>query len=171
MATAPEIVASEPNSEALFEELLGQALESPDIANNLGAAHLSADELREEVSGQREEILRGFSPELVAYTTAVEDFAAAQAGLPPTPPPGPPSPEKGPRLKAGRRPNTKVSMSKIIESPEREERQRELAAKRADLDAAGAHLRHILSGRCRRLCVPPPGSGSTRTGPLQAATP
>jgi hypothetical protein len=146
MATAPEIVASEPSSEALFDQLLDEALESPDIANNLDAADLSPEELREEVADHRSEIMRGFLPELDAYAAAVREFAVAQAELPPIGPPEPPPAEKGARLKAARRPNTKVSMSKIIQTPEREERERELSDRRADLDAAGAHLRHILSG-------------------------
>jgi hypothetical protein len=146
VATAPEIVASEPSSEALFDELLGEALESPDIANNLDSAHLSADELREEVAVRRGEIMRSFAPELDAYAAAVRDFAVTQADLPPLRPPEPPPTEKGARLKGPRRPSPKGSMGKILESPEREERQRELSARRAELDAAGAHLRHILSG-------------------------
>jgi hypothetical protein len=79
MATAPEIAASEPSPDVLFEQLLGETLESPDIANNLDAAQLSSDELREEVAGNRDEIMRGFVPELDAYAAAVRDFAVAQA--------------------------------------------------------------------------------------------
>jgi hypothetical protein len=142
MATAPEIAASEPSADVLFEQLLGETLESPDIANNLDAAQLSSDELREEVAGHRDEIMRGFVPELDAYAAAVRDFAVAQADLPPIRPPEPRLAEKGPRPKGARRP----TMSKIIQTPEREERERELSDRRADLDAAGAHLRHILSG-------------------------